>query len=61
MNEEIEYSIKDLSENFEHFNVDVSSFLEKGNNSISPTLSVKKPGKISSKAAQAIDAPDINS
>ena len=33
MNEEIEYSLKDLSENFEHFNVDVSSFLEKGNKS----------------------------
>ena len=61
MNEEIEYSIKDLSENFEHFNVDVSSFLEKGNNSKNPMPSVKKPGIINSKAAKAIDAPDINS
>tara|TARA_R100000278_G_scaffold87578_1_gene66902 strand:+ start:202 stop:399 length:198 start_codon:yes stop_codon:yes gene_type:complete len=33
MNEEIEYSLKDLSENFEHFNVDIISFLEKGNKS----------------------------
>tara|TARA_A100000172_G_C3027994_1_gene105522 strand:+ start:340 stop:537 length:198 start_codon:yes stop_codon:yes gene_type:complete len=33
MNEEIEYSIRDLSENFEHFNLDVNNFLEKGNKS----------------------------
>ena len=29
MNEEIEYSIKEINENFEHFGKDVNLFLEK--------------------------------
>ena len=33
MNEEIENSIADLTDNFEHFNADVTNFLEKGNKS----------------------------
>tara|TARA_R100000278_G_C5451056_1_gene157432 strand:- start:668 stop:862 length:195 start_codon:yes stop_codon:yes gene_type:complete len=33
MNEEIEYSIKEINENFEHFGKDVNLFLEKKNKS----------------------------
>ena len=33
MNEEIEHSINDLNDNFDHFSVDVVNFLEKGNKS----------------------------
>ena len=33
MSEEIEYSIRDLTENFQHFSKDVDNFLEKGNKS----------------------------